>query len=177
MQERDSASQEPEGSKQNTMDVLQSQEEVAKVFCTVTERDILEYLNKLQINQATKGIFENKAPLKPVVCNKVWGQIQIDLMSMTDLPCTDVDGKVYQWVLSCIDVFSRYLVLRPLHSKETSIVAMHLLQIFSDFGTPSVVQSDRGSEFLGAVEKIAKLLHVKIVHSSVRHPQSQGKVI
>ena len=28
MQERDSASQEPEGSKQNTMDVLQSQEEV-----------------------------------------------------------------------------------------------------------------------------------------------------
>ena len=74
-------------------------------------------------------------------------------------------------------MFSRYLVLRPLHSKETSIVAMHLLQIFSDFGTPSVVQSDRGSEFLGAVEKIAKLLHVKIVHSSVRHPQSQGKVI
>ena len=102
------------------------------MFCTVTERDILEYLNKLQINQATKGIFENKAPLKPVVCNKVCGRIQIDLMSMTDLPCTDVDGKVYQWVLSCIDVFSRYLVLRPLHSKETSIVAMHLLQIFSD---------------------------------------------
>ncbi len=90
--------------------------------------------------------------------------------------CT-VDGKEYQWILSCIDVCSRYLLLRPLYSKDTAVVSEQLLHIFSDFGTPSVIQSDRGSEFMGAVERVAKLLQVKMVHSSVRHPQSQGKVL
>lgn len=96
-------------------------------------------------------------------------------MSMADLP-TVVDGKNYQWILSLIDVFSRYLVLRPLHSKDTSVVSEQLLHIFADFGTPSIIQCDRGSEFMGCVEKVAKVLQVKIIHSSVRHPQSQGKV-
>ncbi len=95
-------------------------------------------------------------------------------MSMIDAPIT-VDGKEYQWILSCIDVCSRYLLLRPLYSKDTAVVSEQLLQIFADLGTPSVIQSDRGSEFMGAVERVAKLLQVKMVHSSVRHPQSQGK--
>ena len=123
-----------------------------------------------------KTVFDNKPPLKPVSSFNVWERVQIDLMSMADVPCPDGDGNVHQWILSCIDVCSRYLVLRPLHSKDTSVVSMHLLQIFCDFGTPTIVQSDRGSEFLGAVEEIAKLLQIKIIHSSVWHPQSQGKV-
>ncbi len=69
----------------------------------------------------------------------LWERVQIDLMSMIDAPIT-VDGKEYQ---SCIDVCSRYLLLRPLYSKDTAVVSEQLL---SDFGTPSVIQSDRGSE-------------------------------
>ena len=42
---------------------------------------------------------------------------------------------------SCIDVCSHYLLLRP--PKDTAVVSEQLL---SDFGTPSVIQSDRGSE-------------------------------
>ena len=29
---------------------------------------------------------------------------------------------------------------------------------------------------MGSVEKVVKVLQAKIIHSSVRHPQSQGKV-
>ncbi len=148
---------------------------IADVFCKVTEREIQDYLNNCSSNQAAKAKFDNKAPLKPVTSLKVWERVQIDLMSMMDAPIT-VDGKEYQWILSCIDVCSRYLLLRPLYSKDTAVVSEQLLQIFSDLGTPSVIQSDRGTEFMGAVERVAKLLQVKMVHSSVRHPQSQGKV-
>ena len=131
---------------------------ISQIFCTVSEKDIQDFINNQQANQAIKTIFDNKPPLKPVSSSKVWERVQIDLMSMADIPCEDKSGNVHQWVLSCIDVFSRYLVLRPLHSKDTALVSSHLLQIFSDFGTPAIIQSDRGSEFKGAVEEIARLL-------------------
>ena len=146
-----------------------------EVFSKITEREIQDYINNCYINQANKCKYENKAPFKPVTSQTVWERVQIDLMSMADVPC-NIDGKVYQWILSFIDVFSRYLVLRPLYSKDTAFVSDHLLQVFADFGTPSVIQSDRVSEFMGCVDKVAKLLQVKMIHSSVRHPQSQGKV-
>ncbi len=94
---------------------------------------------------------------------------------MTDMP-VEKDGKKYEWVLSCIDVFSRYLLLKPLHSKDTAVVSEQLLQVFADLGVPAIVQCDRGTEFLGCVKQLASLLEVKIIHSSPRHPQSQGKV-
>ena len=144
-------------------------------FCGVSEREIQLFINNCKRSQQVKGKFENKAKLKPVTAKRVWTQVQIDLMSMTDMPVI-IEKKKYQWILSCIDIFSRYLVLRPIHSKDTAVVSDQLLQIFADLGTPSIIQSDRGSEFLGCVTKLAKLLKVKIVHSSVRHPQSQGKV-
>ena len=148
---------------------------IDRVFCGVSERDVQLYINNSSKSQAIKGRFENKPSLKPVKSSKVWDHVQIDLMSMDDMPL-DIDFKQYRWVLSCIDVFSRYLVLRPLYSKDTAIVAEQLLQVFADLGVPSVIQSDRGSEFQGCVNQLSNMLSVKIVHSSVRHPQSQGKV-
>ncbi len=60
--------------------------------------------------------------------------------------------------------------------RYSSIVSEQLLQVFADLGVPSIVQCDRGTEFLGCVKQLASLLEVKIIHSSPRHPQSQGKV-
>ena len=148
---------------------------IEAVFCGVSESDIQTYINNAKPSQMIKGKFENKAQLKPVTSNKVWDRVQIDLMSMVDIP-VEVDGKIYQWVLSCIDVFSRYLVLKPLYSKDTAVVSEQLVCIFADLGVPSIIQSDRGTEFLGYVTSLSKSLNVKILHSSVRHPQSQGKV-
>ncbi len=89
---------------------------------------------------------------------------------MIDMP-VEIDGKTYTsaWMLSCIDVFFRYLVLKPLHSKDTAVVSEQLINIFSDLGIPSIIQSDRGSGFLGYVTKLAKALNVKTIHSSPRH--------
>ena len=146
-----------------------------EVFTGISENDIQQYINTSRSNQEVKAAFENKPPLKPITASKVWERIQIDLMSMEDIPIVS-EGKNYQWVLSIIDVFSRYLLLRPLHSKDTAVVAVELLQIFADFGTPAIIQTDRGSEFQGSVVEVAKQFNVKIIRSSVKHSQSQGKV-
>lgn len=145
------------------------------VFTGISEDEIQRYINSSRLNQKIKGTFDNKPPLHPVRSGSAWNQFQIDLMSMADKPA-DVEGKQFKWILSCIDVFSRYLILRPLCSKEAATVAEELLQIFADLGTPVRIQCDRGSEFRGSVNKVAKKLNVKIIRSSARHPQSQGKV-
>ena len=40
-----------------------------------------------------------------------------------------------RWILSIIDIFSQYLVLRPQHTKDTTVVAADLLQVLADFGS------------------------------------------
>ena len=146
-----------------------------EIFTGISENDIQQYINTFKRSQEIKVVFDNKPPLKPVTASKAWERIQIDSMSMEDVPAVN-EGKNYHWILSIIDVFSRYLVLRPLRSKDTAVVAAELLQVFADFGTPSIIQTDRGSEFQGLVVTVAKQFNIKIIRSSVKHPQSQGKV-
>ena len=123
-------------------------------FIGISEDEVQKYLNSSRINQKIKGRFENKPPLRPVHSGNPWHQIPIDVMSMMDKP-VELQGKVYRWILSVIDVFSRYLILRPIYSKEAATIANELLQIFSDLGTPVRIQCDRGTEFRGSVDKVA----------------------
>ena len=44
---------------------------------------------------------------------------------MASMPAT-IDGDTYKYIMSVIDIFSRFLFLRPLQTKETSQVAEHL---------------------------------------------------
>ena len=44
-------------------------------------------------------------------------------------------------------VFSRYIFLRRLKSKNTIEVANQLKEMFMTFGSPKILQCDKGSEF------------------------------
>ena len=57
-------------------------------------------------------------------------------------------GNVYRYILSVLDVFSRFVFLIPLKNKESSEVAQYL-SIFNVFGKPKLLQTDGGSEFIG----------------------------
>ena len=101
----------------------------------------------------------------------------MDLVDMMRSP-VDIDGdKTYRYVLVVLDVFSRFIFLRPLQSKSSTEVATHVIQIFSDVGPPGIVQTDQGNEFKGLMEKVMDKFNIKIIHSRPYHPQSQGKVI
>ena len=85
-------------------------------------------------------------------------------------------GKTYKYVLSILDVFSRYHWLVPLQTKKSSHVARELVRIYRDHGAPRVIQHDQGREFEGAVAALCKKLAIKVVKGRPYHPQSQGKV-
>ena len=94
-------------------------------------------------------IFSNKENLKPIIATKPMERCQIDLVVFEKNPSEDEHGNVYKYVLSCLDVFSRYVFLRRMKSKITIEVANLLKKIFLTFGCPDILQCDRGFEFQG----------------------------
>ena len=72
--------------------------------------------------QKVRPLFQNKAPLRPIKASKVQERHQVDLVSMVSMPVM-IDGDTYKYIMSVIDIFSRFRFLRPLQTKETSEVA------------------------------------------------------
>ena len=100
---------------------------------------------------------------------------QIDLVDVDKL-CTKYTGKVFRYVLSVMNVFSRYHWLVPLQRKRSSHVARELIRIYREHGAPLVIQHDQGTKFDGAVSRLCKRLQIKVIKGRPYHPQSQGKV-
>ena len=145
-------------------------------FAGVSERDVLSILKSLHKAQRLKPMFLNKAPLRPVLSSGVMKQVQIDLVDMKNNKVT-LGSETFRYILVVLDVFSRFIFLRPLKTKSSSEVASVLLHIFSDTGPPKRLQSDQGSEFKGAVQQLMEIMQVQIIHSRPYYPQSQGKVL
>ena len=101
---------------------------------------------------------------------------QIDLMDMGQKGAVKLNGSSYKYVLSVMDVFSRFVWLRPINKKMSKNVADELRSINLEHGPPRVIQCDQGGDFKGAVKELCRRLGIKIICSSPYHPQSQGKV-
>jgi transposase InsO family protein len=71
---------------------------------------------------------------------------QADLADMRNLAPFN-DG--YSYILTCIDVFSRYASAVPIKDKRGLTVSAAFGKIFAD-RTPNMLQTDRGLEFLNA---------------------------
>ena len=132
-------------------------------------------LLKSTIHQKLNARFQNRPRLHPIRARDVQLRHQIDLVDMNKL-CTKYKGKVFRYVLSVMDVFSRYHWLVPLQRKRSSHVARELIRIYREHGAPLVIQHDQGAEFDGAVSRLCKQLQIKVIKGRPYHPQSQGKV-
>ena len=62
------------------------------------------------------------------------------------------EGSKYIFILSIIDIFSRYVfVSPPLPSKQAHAVADVLYRLYSITGPPRIIQCDNGKEYKGIV--------------------------
>ncbi|MES9879582.1 MAG: DDE-type integrase/transposase/recombinase, partial [Sedimenticola sp.] len=132
-------------------------------------------LRKLPIKQYCTPVFDNKAPPIPISAAKVHERHQIDLVDMRSV-AMKYKGVTYQYVLSVLDVFSRFLWLRAIPKKTSENVRIQLQDIYNQTGTPSIIQCDNGGEFKGQVLTYCAKHRIKVINSSPYHPQSQGKI-
>ena len=91
----------------------------------------------------------NKEDLKPIIAKQPMERCQINFVAFEKKPSKDENGNLYKYVLSCLEAFSRHFFLRRLKSKDTIEGANQLKEIFITFGSPKILQCDKGSEFQG----------------------------
>lgn len=106
---------------------------------------------KLTKYHTKSGITAYPQPKQPF---EVW---QVDLFG----PLPPSTGQGFTYVLTCIDMFSRYLVTIPLANKDTLSVASGLIQLFTKYGTCKTLISDMGTEFTSkCMKEICRHLHI-----------------
>ena len=124
--------------------------------------------------QKIRPLFQNKALLRPIKAGKVQERHRVDLVNMQSMPVT-VGGITYKYIMSVIDIFSRFVFLRPLQSKESAEVAENLRKIYNEHGPPEILQSDQGQIQKVIVKTLCEALNVRFIKSSACSPQTQGR--
>ena len=82
------------------------------------------------------------------------------------------EGNTYGYLLTGVDVASRYKVAKPLMTKKSSVVSFVLGAIYkkgSDFKHSKVFQCDNGSEFKGEVTKLLGKHNVDIRRATTKY--------
>ena len=141
-------------------------------YSRISTQNVQKVLDRSRRYQLRRATFQNKAIPKPIRAKTVQERHQIDLLD-TGRWAVKHRNVRYRYILTILDVCSRYIWLRPLKSKE---IAKHLIEIYNEHGPPNILQHDQGKEFKGAVQKLMESYQVKVIQSSPYHPQSQGKV-
>nr|GEX21685.1 retroelement Pol polyprotein-like [Tanacetum cinerariifolium] len=98
----------------------------------------------------------------------VWG---IDFMG------SFLNSKGNKYILVDVDYLSKWVKAKALPTNDTRVVVKFLKSIFSRFGTPKAIISDRGTHFCN--DQFAKVMSkYGVTHrlSTAYHPQTSGQV-
>ena len=135
-------------------------------------KEIQEYVRSCTICQKINPCgFNITTELHPIRAKETFHQIEIDLIEMP------LSSSCSKFVLTGVDIFSKFAFARALPDKSANSVVAALKDIFFMIGFPCILSHDQGKEFNNAsVDKFLKQYEVKQKVSSAYHPQSQGLV-
>jgi transposase InsO family protein len=90
---------------------------------------------------------------------------------LADMANVSKENDGIRFLLVMIDIFSRFLWVRPLKSKKGEDVAEAIRDIFSEGRQPKIVRTDKGQEFR------AKVVQAMFQEAGVRHRVTQNQEI
>ena len=134
--------------------------------------DIKEYIRTCDKCQRKKTIQLQKTQVTMrsiPIPQKIFSQIGIDLVTMPP-------SQGYKYILTVCDFFTKWPELIPIQDKKATTIARELYLLFTRYGCPDVIISDRGTEFCNAVSE-AIFTYMRVEHrvSVPYHPQTNGK--
>ena len=143
-------------------------------FTEFLKNTIKNCLTCLQLKQATAK--HQIPPLQPISSLQCFpGDVmQIDIVGPMKSP-------VYlksKFVLTGIDVFSKYLIAAPLTNASADTVARELTKMFFVHSyIPKKILADFGKTFTSELmHELATLLEIQLNHATLKHPQTIGLV-
>ena len=82
-----------------------------------------------------------------------------------------------KYILVAVDYVSKWVEAQALPTNDARVVVKFLKKLFSRFGAPRALISDRGTHFCNAqIEKVLKRYGVTHRLATPYHPQSSGQV-
>ena len=99
-------------------------------------------------------------PTRKYVVNNIDSQWQADLADMQDISSYN---KGYNYILTVIDILSRYAWARPLKTKRGQEVKSAFNSILSEGRIPQRIQTDQGKEFENShVRNLMDMYHIEL---------------
>jgi len=135
-------------------------------------KDSLEFVRKCDACQRTGNIsYKNEMPQNPIQVLEVFDVWGIDFMG----PFPVSSGNKY--ILVAIDYVSKWVEAQALPTNDARVVIKFLKKLFTRFGTPRALISDRGTHFCNTLmEKVLARYGVTHRLSTAYHPQISGQV-
>ena len=133
--------------------------------------DVKQVITQCRTCAETKPRFFNPSPAHLIKATQPFERLSIDFKG--PVPSTSRN----KYFLTIVDEFSRFPFAYPCPDVSASTVIRCLTNLFSIFGLPSFIHSDRGTSFMS--EELRKYLHEKGVATSRTtpyNPQSNGQV-
>ena len=98
----------------------------------------------------------------------MFGQIAIDLLQMSE-----TQGFTYVLGFQCF--FTKSMEMVPLPDKKATTIAKQLYIIFTQYGCPDVIVSDRGTKFCNQLNE-ALFYYMGVEHhvTAPYHPEANG---
>ena len=147
----------------------------AKYYWPKMYSDIDIHVKTCDTCQKCKRNYNNdKAPLTPLpVPSRPFSRLHMDILG----PLTTTTEK-HKYILLVVCAFTGWCECFPLKSQESSVIAQILYsEIFCRYGSPDVIVSDRGQNFMSKlVSALCELFQVTRHHTSSFHPECNSVV-
>ena len=138
-------------------------------FIGIPKSMINEFLANHSAHQVQKQISQKvNQPLRPLYPNHWW---QLDILYLTPF---EKSNHKYKYVLTIIDIFSKFVWLRGLKSRESAEYGFVLEKLFMEFGSPKILQGD--NEFRNQEVFNLKDFGITLRFGRAGNSASQGQV-
>jgi transposase InsO family protein len=138
-------------------------------------REVEEYVKRCKSCQVNKILTpRHKAPMEiTTTAEHAFDKCTLDVVG--PLTVTNSNNK---YILTFQDDLSKYVVAIPIGQQDAETVARAFVtNIVLRYGTPRIVQTDRGANFVSEVfRNTCKILKIKKIQSTAFHPESQGSI-
>ena len=130
-------------------------------------------LQEMQSKQISHNA--HQSILQPVITTAVMQRLQIDLIDYSKSPLPKFNNDM-NYILTCIDCFSKFIWTFGLKNKSASVAANTLQNLFCREGRWDILMSDRGPEFQGPLIILCERWGIKKLISLPYASNTNGQV-
>ena len=136
--------------------------------------DVEKYLRECNVcARYHRGVIPRQAGLRPTLVGEPWERVSVDITG--PFPRS---SRQNQYILTCVDHFTKWAEAIPLANHTATTVARALMtHVFSRFGAPLQLLSDRGPEFESELfGQLMKWMEIDKLRTTAYQPSTNGAV-